>query len=293
MEVLDMLNGVLNRYLYWMGPTKVTFIDIVEVVIISVLLYRFMAWVKQTRAWSLLKGLIVIMVFIVVAAVFQMNTILWLAERLFSVGVIAVVVVFQPELRNALEHLGRRRFFGGLFDSEDARLRKSAQKVTDEVVSSCMDMGTERTGALICFERDVPLDEYVRTGIGIDASVSRQLIRNIFEKNTPLHDGAVIIRENRIVAATCYLPLSDDMRINKSYGTRHRAALGLSEVSDSLTVIVSEETGKISLAMEGELTVGVDREKLKETVLGFLTGDLEKPGRMEIIIQRLRRRKDA
>ncbi len=288
LEILDVASSFANRYFYWFVPTSVSTTDIIEILIITILLYEFLAWVKRTRAWALFKGIIIILFFVLIAAIFQMNTILWLAAKLINVGIIAVIVVFQPELRNALEHLGRRRIFAGLFSfaSQEVVYRKEIERMAEEVVQAAGEMGRTLTGALICFEKEIPLDEYVRTGILVDSVVSRQLLRNIFEHNTPLHDGAVIVRENRIAAATCYLPLSDNMSINKSYGTRHRAAVGLSEISDSLVVVVSEETGKISVALDGKLDADLSVETLKETLVQYLCGDIVSISRWE----RLKRR---
>lgn len=270
MSLFDGLSNFIHSYLYWIVPTSVNVTDIIEILIIAFLIYEFLAWVRRTRAWVLFKGLIVILMFVLIAAIFQMTTILFLATRLVNVGIIAVIILFQPELRNALEHLGRKNFLSGVFnfDSQNQNERKK-QQIAEEVSAACMDMSRTLTGALLVFEKTVPLDDYVRTGIVIDASISRQLIRNIFEHNTPLHDGAVIIRRDRIVAATCYLPLSDNRDINKEYGTRHRAAVGMSENSDALIIIVSEETGNISIARDSVLSAHVSQEELKEKLIEF------------------------
>jgi diadenylate cyclase len=187
--------------------------------------------------------------------VFHMNTILWIAKNFFSLGIMAVIVVFQPELRRALEQLGENNLLTSIVPFDNSR--KVEETLTDrtigELVKACFEMGKARTGALIVLEQAVSLQEYERTGISIDSLVSSQLILNIFEKNTPLHDGAVIMSGNRIRSATCYLPLSDNMTLSKALGTRHRAAVGVSEVSDSLTIVVSEETGSVSVARGGRL----------------------------------------
>ena len=198
---------------------------------------------------------------------FQMNTILWLGEKLVNAGLIAVIVVFQPELRHALEQLGRRDFLQGLrffsFINREGEKRFSDRTLT-ELVRAVYDMGSVKTGALIVIERGVGLDEYIRTGILLDSRVSRQLLLNIFEKNTPLHDGAIIIRRNRIVAATCYLPLTDNMELSKDLGTRHRAAVGISEVSDALVIVVSEETGQVAIAQDSRIIRDISQEGLTE-----------------------------
>lgn len=253
-------------YLNQLHMPTIRWTDIVEIIIISFLVYQIILWIKNTRAWSLLRGIIVIMAFILFAAIFNMTTILWIAENVLSLAVIATVVVLQPELRRALEQLGRTNFFASIvpFDgSRDAGGRFS-DKTMQELVKACYEMGRARTGALIVIEQNQPLAEYERTGIEVDALLTSQLLINIFEHNTPLHDGAIIVRENRIVSATCYLPLSDNMRLSKELGTRHRAGVGISEVTDSLTVIVSEETGHVSVAYEGQLYRNLDAEELRD-----------------------------
>ena len=213
----------------------------------------------------LFKGIIVILIFLLIAALFQMNTILWLSGKVVNVAAIALVIIFQPELRNALERLGRKNFLTAFFsfDFQKANAVRFSEKTINEIVKACYEMGKVKTGALIVVERDVMLNEYIRTGISLDSIVSSQLLINIFEHNTPLHDGAIIVRGDRIVSATCYLPLSDNMELSKELGTRHRAAVGISEVSDSMTIVVSEETGAVSLAVEGTLYRNVDADFLR------------------------------
>ena len=245
-------------------PT-IRFSDILEVFIIAFLVYHILVWAKNTRLWSLLKGIIVIVVFILIAALFNMSTILWIVERVFSIAIIAMVVILQPELRKALEELGRKNFFSNVLSLGDPKTEgRFSDRTLNEIVRACVEMGKVRTGALIVIEQNHPLAEYERTGIDVDGIVTSQLLINIFEHNTPLHDGAVIIRGDRVTAATCYLPLSDNMGIGKELGTRHRAGSGVSEATDSLTIIVSEETGKISIAYEGELERAVDSDRLRE-----------------------------
>ena len=245
-------------------PT-IRFFDILEIAIIAFLVYHILVWAKDTRLWSLLKGIIVIVVFILIAAIFNMTTILWIVEKVVGIAITAMVVILQPELRKALEELGRKNFFANLFAIGDSRTEERfSDKTLNEITRACVEMGKVRTGALIVIEQSHPLTEYERTGIDVDGIVTSQLLINIFEHNTPLHDGAVIIRGNRITSATCYLPLSDNMGIGKELGTRHRAGIGVSEATDSLTVIVSEETGKISVAYEGELERAVDSDRLRE-----------------------------
>lgn len=238
--------------------------DIVEILIISFLVYEIMTWIKNTKAWFLMKGILVIMVFIFFAIVFQMNTILWIVENVISIAVIAVVVILQPELRRALEEIGRKNFITNIVPFEKTVFERFSDKTVNDIVKACFEMGKVKTGALIVVEQNVMLTEYERTGIEVDGLVSSQLLINIFEHNTPLHDGAVIVRGNRIVSATCYLPLSDNLQISKELGTRHRAGIGISEVTDALTIIVSEETGHVSATYEGKLYQNLDANGLKE-----------------------------
>ena len=264
-HMLSMFVTFKNKYLTWMDLPVITVVDIVEIIIIAFLFYTILVWIKNTRAWMLFKGLMVILVFVFLAAVFQMNTILWLAEKTLNVGVIALVVIFQPELRRALEQLGRKNFFIGLTSLEFGKneTEKISEKTINELVKACVEMGKVKTGALIVMEDSVVLSEYERTGIPVDAILTNQLLINIFEKNTPLHDGAIIVRGDRVAAATCDLPLSENMELSKELGTRHRAAVGISEVSDSLTIVVSEETGGISVAMGGRLSRGLDQKSCR------------------------------
>lgn len=263
---MGQLANFAGVYLNRLHMPSIRWTDIVEIMIISFLVYQIILWIKNTRAWALLKGIVIIMAFILFAAIFNMTTILWIAENVLSLSIIAIVVVLQPELRRALEQLGRTNFFASLvpFDSSKDVDGRFSDKTMQELVKACYEMGRARTGALIVMEQNQPLTEYERTGIEVDALLTSQLLINIFEHNTPLHDGAIIVRENRIVSATCYLPLSDNMGLSKELGTRHRAGVGISEVTDSLTIIVSEETGHVSVAYEGELYRNLDAEELRD-----------------------------
>ncbi len=240
--------------------------DIVEVIIISFLLYQIMAWAKHTKVWLLMKGIMIIMAFILLAVFFKMHTIVWIVQNVLSLAVIAVIVVLQPELRHALEELGRKSFITNVITFEKPTDERFSDKTVNDLVKASFEMGKVKTGALMVIEQNVLLTEYERTGIEVDGLISSQLIINIFEHNTPLHDGAVIIRGNRIVSATCYLPLSDNMGISKELGTRHRAGIGISEVTDALTIIVSEETGHVSVTYEGKLYRNLDANGLREKI---------------------------
>lgn len=263
----QMLNFV-DKYLANLYFPAIRWTDVVEVLVIAVLFYYILVWVKNTRAWSLLKGVVVILLFFVFAAIFNMTTILWIAENLFAIAVTAIIVILQPELRKALETLGRKNILASIlpFDTNKTQGGKISQQTILEIARACTEMSRAKTGALIVIENEQGLDEYCRTGIDVDGIVTNQLLINIFEHNTPLHDGAVIIRGNRVLSATCYLPLSDSRSLGKELGTRHRAGVGISEVTDSVTIIVSEETGKISIAYEGKLERNVTSERLKDRI---------------------------
>lgn len=274
-------------------PQAIAVTDVIEIAIIAFLFYYMLVWIKNTRAWTLLKGVLVILIFIMLAAIFQMNTIIWIAEKLVSVAVIAIAVIFQPEMRKALESLGRHKLLMRFFNFEGTKtIGKFSDKTISELVRACFEMGKVKTGALIVVEDEMMLLEYERTGIAVDGIVSSQLLINIFEKNTPLHDGAVIVRGDRVVSATCYLPLSDSLTLSKDLGTRHRAAVGISEVSDSMTIVVSEETGRVSIAIGGELYRNVDADFLKNK-LTFLQKREADISVLELVKRRLKDVKDA
>ena len=275
-------------------PKTISPTDVIEIVIIAFLFYYMLVWIKDTRAWTLLKGILVILLFVLVAALLQMNTILWIAKNVFSVAIIAIAVIFQPEMRKALEDLGRKNFVFRIFNFEGSKTGngKISDKTIAELVHASFEMGKVKTGALIVVEDEIMLSEYERTGIAVDGIVTSQLLINIFEKNTPLHDGAVIVRGDRVVAATCYLPLSDSLSLSKDLGTRHRAAVGISEVSDSMTIVVSEETGKVSIAIGGELYRNVDADFLKNK-LTFLQKREMEVSKIELLKRRLKDAKNA
>lgn len=262
------LRDWVNSYLgeWYMPDVRIT--DILEIIIIAFLVYQIMVWIKNTKAWMLLKGIIVLVAFILVAALLKMNTILWIAEKSISVLATAALVVFQPELRRALEKLGQKNFFSSMLTFERNRdILRYSENTIRSIVDACYEMSKAKTGALIVVEQEIMLSEYQITGIALDCLVSQQMLMNIFEHNTPLHDGAVIVRNDRIVAATCYLPLSENRDLSKQLGTRHRAAIGMSEVSDALVICVSEETGHVSYALGGRLTSQVSRDQLQQALV--------------------------
>ncbi|MCR4611554.1 MAG: diadenylate cyclase CdaA [Lachnospiraceae bacterium] len=267
---MDLINNIKEKLDSWTGDylglyiPDITLIDVIEMIIIAFVFYRFLVWCKNSRAWTLLKGILIIVLVFVLAAILQMSTILWLGERLLSVALIAVVILFQPELRKALDGIGSRSLSSmfrniGLGKAGEKRF---TDRTLNDMVKASYEMGAVKTGALIVIENQVKLNEYERTGIRLDSLLSSQLLINIFEKNTPLHDGAVIVEGDRVVAATCYLPISDSNSISKDLGTRHRAALGISEATDATTIIVSEETGKVSLTHQGKLIHDISPEDL-------------------------------
>ncbi len=264
--------GIIN-YIHALTMPSIGIRDLVEIVIISTIVYQVIKWIQLTRAWTLFKGIVVLLLFSLFAAVFELSTISWLLRNAFGIGIMAAVVIFQPELRRALEQLGRQNLFLGIIsgDYSSPPTDEFDARTVQEIVRACYEMGAVKTGALIVIEQSVALGEYERTGIKIDGLVSSQLLINIFEHNTPLHDGAVIVRGGRIVSATCYLPLTDRLDLGKELGTRHRAAVGISEISDSVTIVVSEETGYISVAKEGRLQKNVDENELTKILEALLT----------------------
>ena len=259
-QILSFLeNNVSSLYI-----PKPGIVDIVEIAIISFVIYHILIWLRSTRAWFLMKGIVSIMVMFMLAVILEMNTIIWIAQNVVYIGVIAVIVVLQPELRKALETLGKKNFIKAFLPNELSRGEEGlfSDRTAEEIAKACVEMSKVKTGALIVIAQNDVLTEYENTGIEVDAVVSSQLLINIFEHNTPLHDGAVIVRGNRIGWATCYLPLSDNMQLSKALGTRHRAGVGMSEASDAMVLMVSEETGKISVAYKGELTRNLRAEDI-------------------------------
>ncbi|MCD8158481.1 MAG: diadenylate cyclase CdaA [Clostridiales bacterium] len=235
--------------------------DIIDILLVAVIIYWVIVWIRETRAWFLLRGILVLGIVSLLSNLLNLYTVSWIIEKTLSVGIIAIIILFQPEFRKALENIGKGWLVSSIFSAE-----KDANKLDDstvkEIVDAAVRMAREKTGALIVIEKSVPVD-LKNPGIHIDAAVSSQLLTNIFVNKTPLHDGAVIIKNNRIASAACILPLTE-ANLNSDLGTRHRAAVGASEVSDAYIVVVSEETGKISVAHEGSLRRGLSAAKLTE-----------------------------
>ena len=254
MAVFQRMFDFISKYLTVFRLPRVGILDVLEIIILAFLLYQVMKWMKNTRAWAVVKGLAVILVFMAIAEILDMTTIIWIGKSLFTLGAVAIIVALQPEIRRLIEDLGKNNLLTTLILLGDKQNEgRFTDKTLNEIISASFEMGRAKTGALIVIEGDSPLEEYERTGITVDGLVSSQLLVNIFEHNTPLHDGAVIIRGNRVQSATGYLPLSDNRSLSKELGTRHRAGVGISEVTDALVIIVSEETGKVSVAQNGEL----------------------------------------
>lgn len=268
---MNQIIASLKGYVYGLSLPKIGVVDILEIIIIAFALYHVTFWVKRTRAWTLVKGVFVLFSAYIVAYILDMSVILWVFDKTIGLGITALLIVFQPELRKALEELGQKKIVSSIlpFDENKDRNIRFTDRTVNEIVRATSELAKAKTGALIIMEKDIILSKYERTGIIIDSAISSQLLINIFEHNTPLHDGAVIVRGDRIVAATCYLPLSDNRGLSKDLGTRHRAAVGISEVSDSLTVIVSEETGMISVAVGGKLLRNIDGDLLRRKLNDF------------------------
>ena len=262
---MDRIISYLKTYINWNTFTQMEMTDIIEILILAYLVYHIMNYVMRTRAWALVKGLIVISLLWVLTIMFELNVLRYIITNTLNVGILAVIIVLQPEFRKALEQLGQKNIVKSINIFDDSRLREDQLSEQDisELITASFALSKTKTGALIVIQRNTPLDEYELTGIELDAKISSQLIVNMFEHNTPLHDGAAVIKGNRITAATCYLPLSDNNKLSKDLGTRHRAGIGVSEVTDAFVLIVSEETGKVSIAMNGQLVRNIDEEYLK------------------------------
>ncbi len=254
------------------GLDQLRFQDLLDILIIAFIIYKIIDVSVNSRAFQLLKGLAVLLIIMLLSAVFNLYTVSYLLNTLLVSGIVIVIVLFQPEIRRGLAHLGRFRF------NLAGRTEANGADIVREMTGVLIRLSKRKVGALIVIERDTPLDEYLPTGTSVDAHITGALIENIFEPNTPLHDGAVIIREGRIHYAACVLPLFNDPNISRELGTRHRAALGISSVSDCLTLVVSEETGVISYAENGKLTRYVDKAALTELLEGvFVQDEPEKP----------------
>ncbi len=261
-NISKFLNDVILDAIY-----NITFLEIVDILVVSYILYRLYKIIKETRAEQLLKGVAFILTLMFLSQVLGLNTLYWIIQSAITIGLISVVIIFQPEIRRTLEHLGRSTFRDSLiFQNSDEAL----EKIVNEIITAVDNMSKAEVGALIAIEQSTGLSEIIKSGIQLDAKISSGLLENIFVVNTPLHDGAVIIKNDRIAAAACFLPLTQNENLNKKLGTRHRAGIGLSENSDAIVIIVSEETGTVSLAINGNITRNYDKNRLKEILLKIL-----------------------
>jgi len=231
--------------------------DIIDILIVTYIVYHMILLVRGTRAVQLLKGIFVLVVIWALSTWFDLYTLKWLMNQIFTYGVFAIFIIFQPELRRGLEQLGRGKLFGRMSDIDE-----ETNKLISETIKSVNYLSRRKIGALIVFERKTGLNEYVESGIRMQSMISSELLINIFIPNTPLHDGAVIVQNGQIAAAGCYLPLSENPFISKELGTRHRAAIGISEVGDAISIVVSEETGQVSLALNGQVVRDIKEESL-------------------------------
>ncbi len=262
---METIKTFFEEYLVRLSLPNLKVSDIFEILLLAFFIYTLIKWVKTTRAWALMRGLAILLLFWIIANMFHFNVIIWIFVSGINVGIIAIIILFQPEFRKALEQLGQKNIMSPLFYLSDTKekIERFSDETLNELVRATFELAKTKTGALMVIEQEVSLTEFESTGIKVDALITSQLLINIFEHNTPLHDGAITIRGNRITAATCYLPLSDNMRLSKELGTRHRAGVGISEVTDSFTIIVSEETGKVSIARNGQLIRSVDGDYLR------------------------------
>lgn len=273
---LDFIENFTNSFNIFTVLQPVELIlAIIEILIIAFVVNIVITWMKNTRAWLLFRGIVIIGLLLLLSVIFHFEVIKYIIQNLSYIAMIALIIIFQEDIRTGLEHLGRQSILTKLIP--DIRLAKQTSKDNiQELVEASFSMGKVRTGALIVIEQNISLEEYERTGINIDGDISKQLLINIFEKNTPLHDGAVLIVGNVVKAATCYLPISRNQNISKALGTRHRAALGISEVSDSIVIVVSEETGNVSLCINGQLEVMKDEKQMTKNLMNFIYGSEEK-----------------
>lgn len=247
-------------------------VNLLDILLVWFLIYKLFNIIRGTKAIQLLKGIFVIVVVRSLASLLGLNTLGWLMQEVMTWGVLAIIIIFQPELRRALEQLGR----GKIFTRNHVLEEDEQGHLVEEMVKASAYMAKRRIGALITIEKETGLSDYIETGIPLDSHISSELLINIFIPNTPLHDGAVILQDNRIAAAACYLPLSESPFISKELGTRHRAGIGISEVTDSLTIIISEETGSVSVTKSGELYRNLDQETLQKMLLNELVLDKSK-----------------
>ena len=267
--------------------------DIVDILIVSFICYKLIGFIRDTRAQQLVKGMLVLVVTFFLSDILDLYALNWILRGTMSIGIIALVVIFQPELRRGLEYVGRSKIVKAPFGQLD---KEKAKALTDEFVKAVDEFSRTKTGALIVLERETALSEFAETGTVVNADISAQLLGNIFYEGAPLHDGAAIIRGDKVFAADCVLPLTENKNLNKSLGTRHRAGIGITENSDAISLIVSEETGIISMAVNGKLTRFLDTKNVEKTLLNlYLNGEAAESGKLKLnkLMNKLGRNRDA
>lgn len=263
--IIDKINYFFDKNVPWINFPEINILSLLELILLTFILYKLFQWIKTKKAYTLLKGVIFLIMFYLVARILNFYTFLWFFNKSTMVLIICAVIAFQPEIRKALESLGEKNLNKFSLNLKNKIIEeKFSDKSLEEIIKAIKVMSEAKTGALILIEQKNDLTEIANTGIYLNADITNQILINIFEHNTPLHDGALIINNNKIISATCYLPLSENMTVNKSLGTRHRAALGVSEIMDCLVIVVSEETGKISVTKNGELFHNISEIELKK-----------------------------
>lgn len=260
--------------------SEMTITDIIDILIIAFLSYKILGFIRATRAEQLVKGLLVLVVITVISDFFQLYALNWILRGTLTLGMVAIVIIFQPELRRGLEYIGRGKFIKASFSQLD---KEKAKHITSEFVKAIESFSKNRVGALIVLERETTLQDITETGTILEAEISAELLGNIFYEGAPLHDGAVLIRGDKILAAGCVLPLTQHKTISKELGTRHRAGIGITEHSDATVLIVSEETGIISMAEDGKLSRFLDTKTVEKTLLKLYLGDGERKGKMAFV----------
>lgn len=272
---------MLNINSFWQGfmniVSNISIADIVDIAIVTYIFYKIYTFIKDTRAEQVLKGMLFLLVATKASEIFNLHTLYWMLENTLTVGLIAVLIIFQPELRSGLEHIGRTKF-SFLGKNNYSLPEDIVNKNIEEIVESIYSLSRQKIGALIIIERETKIGEVINTGTIIDAEISRQLLINVFIPNTPLHDGAVVIRGGKLKAAACFLPLTESKDLSKDLGTRHRAAIGVSEISDCISLIVSEETGSVSIAKSGKLYRNISKDRMTNILRSNLKSTNQEKG---------------
>ena len=280
------MNSFINNIL-----SSISITDVLDILIVAFVIYKILGFIKESRAEQLIKGLLVLVIAFFLSSVLNLYTLNWILKGTMALGVFALVVVFQPELRRGLEYVGRSKIVRGPFGQLD---KDKAKAITDEFVKAVDSFSNSKTGALIVLERETALTDIAETGTQINADITAQLLGNIFYEGAPLHDGAVIIRADKLYAAGCVLPLTENKNLNKDLGTRHRAGIGITENSDAIAIIVSEETGIISMVIDGKLTRFLDTKTVEKTLLNlYISNNEDDPFRFSKLRTKLRRKKNV